>query len=302
MHILFPLMALLFVALALAAPSPFIALKSAIMPLLMLVMLAMGLTLRWQDFVQVWQYKAVVALGVLVQYTVMPLAAWALASAFQFSDVLMVGMILVGATAGGTASNVMTYLAGGHVALSVSMTLVSTLLAVVALPLLTWLYLGQTVPVPVASMMQSLLLLIVLPIALGMGLRRFFDAAIGRVLPWLTPLAMAAIVLIIAIVVALNQSQLTQLAGLLIVAVMLHNLIGMLGGYLGARVAGYDSVIARTMAIEVGMQNSGLSVALALKYYTAAAALPGALFSVWHNISGVIWAAYWQKRDTRQRR
>ncbi|MGE4502996.1 MAG: bile acid:sodium symporter family protein [Thiomicrospira sp.] len=302
MHILFPLMALLFVALALAAPSPFIALKSAIMPLLMLVMLAMGLTLRWQDFVQVWQYKAVVALGVLVQYTVMPLAAWALASAFQFSDVLMVGMILVGATAGGTASNVMTYLAGGHVALSVSMTLVSTLLAVVALPLFTWLYLGQTVPVPVASMIQSLLLLIVLPIALGMGLRRFFDAAIGRVLPWLTPLAMAAIVLIIAIVVALNQSQLTQLAGLLIVAVMLHNLIGMLGGYLGARVAGYDSVIARTMAIEVGMQNSGLSVALALKYYTAAAALPGALFSVWHNISGVIWAAYWQKRDTRQRR
>lgn len=297
----FPLSALIAAGLAYWLPSMFVDLKAAIMPLLMLVMLAMGLTLRWQDFVQVWQYKAVVALGVLVQYTVMPLAAWGLASAFQFSDVLMVGMILVGATAGGTASNVMTYLAGGHLALSVSMTLVSTLLAVLMLPVLTWLYLGEQVPVPVGSMMQSLFMLIVLPVALGMALGYVFRRGLARIQPWFTWSAMAAIVLIIAIVVALNQTHFNALAGLVILAVILHNVIGLFSGYGIARLWGYDTVIARTMAIEVGMQNSGLSVALALKYYGPLAALPGALFSVWHNLSGVVWAAYWQKRDSRQR-
>jgi BASS family bile acid:Na+ symporter len=291
-----PFLALIAAGLAYWHPGMFVDWTSAIMPLLMLVMLAMGLALRWQDFVDVWRLRRAVALGVGLQYSLMPLAALALARAFDLSEALTIGMVLVGATAGGTASNVMTYLAGGHLALSVSMTLMSTLLAVAAMPLLTWLYLGQSVPVPIGSMMQSLLQLIVVPIALGMVLRHIFPSLISRISTLLTGLAMASIVLIIAIVVALNQSLLTHLAGLLIVAVALHNLIGMAGGYLGARLAGYDSVVARTLAIEVGMQNSGLSVALALKYYAAAAALPGAIFSVWHNLSGAAWAAYWQKQ------
>ena len=292
----FPIWALLISGLAIWFPSLFVDLKSWIVPLLMLVMLGMGLTLKWQDFQQVWQNRLVVGLGVGLQYLVMPLTAWLLSWAFGLSLELTIGMMLVGATAGGTASNVMTYLAKGSVALSVSMTLISTLAAVFLLPLLTWFYLGQTVNVPVDSMLLMLLKMIVGPLVLGMVLNHFWHGKLQGAMRFFPVFSMAVILLIIAIVVALNVNNLETVAWTLVAAVILHNVIGMLFGYTLSRKLGYDTVIARTVAIEVGMQNSGLSVALALKYFSAASALPGALFSIWHNLSGSIFASYWQKK------
>lgn len=294
---LFPVWALTFVLIAYVWPQAFNSYQAWIVPLLMLVMLGMGFTLRWHDFAEVWQLKKVVGIGVLIQFGLMPFAAWVLAMLLGLSDALTIGMMLVGATAGGTASNVITYLAKGHVALSVSMTLVSTLLAVVSLPLLTWLYIGQSVDVPITGMMTTLFKLIVLPVAAGMILRHLLGARIDWALRLFPLISMAAIVLIIAIVVAFNQNQLGSVAALVVLAVVLHNLIGLVGGYGLSRVLGYDSVIARTVAIEVGMQNSGLSVALALKYYGAISALPGVVFSIWHNVSGALFASFWQARE-----
>lgn len=296
--LLFPLWAFGVSIVACLYPAIFVPLKPWIVPLLVLVMLGMGLTLKWRDFTKVLAYRRVVAAGVAIQFMIMPLAAWLISQALGLSEALLIGMMLVGATAGGTASNVMTYLARGNVALSVSMTMVSTLVAVVMLPLLTWLYLGHSIDVPAFSMLGMLVKVIVLPIAAGMIINHYLQDKLAGYTAWFSGLSMAAILLIIATVVALNNDNLSTVAWPVVVAVILHNMTGLGSGYLIARSLGYDSVIARTVAIEVGMQNSGLSVALALKYFSAASALPGALFSIWHNLSGALFAGVWVKKPT----
>lgn len=268
-----------------------------IIPLLMLVMLSMGMTLSWQNFRSVWQQKSAVLLGVSIQFIIMPLTAFLLATTFNFSTELTIGLMLVGSTAGGTASNVMAYLAKGDLALSVSMTLVSTFLAVFLLPLLTWFYIGQSVEVPVLGMLLSLVKLILLPVVIGMLLKHFFHKQLKTIEPIFPIFSMFTIVLIIAIVVALNQPNLSNLLWLLVLAVILHNTIGLISGYGLAKLFGHNDKTARTLAIEVGMQNSGLSVALAMQYFSPLSALPGAMFSIWHNISGSIFAAYWQRKN-----
>lgn len=293
----FPFWALVISGFALLYPQFFVDLKSWIVPLLMAVMLGMGLTLSWKDFKQVWKNRLVVGLGIGIQFLIMPFTAWALSLLMGLSLELTIGMMLVGATAGGTASNVMAYLAKGDVALSVSMTLVSTVAAVIMLPFLTWFYLGQSVDVPVISMLWMLLKIILLPLLLGMALNKLFHDKLSKIMPVFPLFSMGVILLIIAIVVALNQANLQTVAWTVLLAVVLHNIIGLVCGYWLTKKLGYDSVIARTVAIEVGMQNSGLSVALALQYFSAASALPGALFSIWHNLSGSVFASYWQGKD-----
>ncbi|WP_296050011.1 bile acid:sodium symporter family protein [uncultured Alteromonas sp.] len=294
---LFPVLALLISTVAYLFPAVLVELKTLIVPLLVLVMLAMGLTLKWRDFVQVLHYRRVVAAGVAIQFIIMPVAAWLIALLLGLSEALMIGMMLVGATAGGTASNVMAYLAKGNVALSVSMTMVSTLIAVPMLPLLTWLYLGKSIDVPAMSMLGMLVKVILLPVAAGMLLNQIFKHRLAAIAPVCSVFSMAAILLIIAIVVALNSDNLNTVAWPVVGAVVLHNLVGLGCGYWLCRKLGYNTVVARTVAIEVGMQNSGLSVALALKYFSAASALPGAIFSIWHNLSGALFASYWAKRS-----
>jgi BASS family bile acid:Na+ symporter len=209
---------------------------------------------------------------------------------------LMAGMVLVGASPGGTASNVICYLARGDVALSVILTSVSTLLAPLLTPALTWLYAGERVPVPAWDMVLSTAQVVLGPVALGLLARRLLGAR-GEVLQRVFPLvSVLAIVLIIAIIVALNQGRLGALGPAVLAAVVLHNGVGLAAGYGIARLAGLDAVRARTLGIEVGMQNSGLAVALAVKYFPAAAALPGAVFSIWHNLSGAALAAWWSRR------
>ena len=294
---LFPLWALLFSAVAYAVPGLFAAMKPAIVPLLGLVMFGMGMTLTWNHFAEVLKRPAVVGLGVFLQYLVMPLAAWLIARMLDLPPYLMAGLVLVGACPGGTASNVVCYLARGDVALSITLTTLSTLLAIVMTPLLTWLYVGQKVPVPVQSMLWSIFKIVLLPVALGVLVNSLFGRRLQGVKPLFPLLSVVAIVVIIAIVVALNRENIAAMGVAVALAVVLHNLVGLACGYGVPRLLGLDARICRTLAIEVGMQNSGLGVALAVKYFSAAAALPGALFSIWHNLSGSMLAGVWSRRD-----
>ena len=294
---LFPLWALVFSLLAWWQPQWLVAGKPAIVPLLMLIMFGMGLTLRWDDFRQVFKRPGVIALGVALQYSLMPLLAWTIGRALQLPKELLIGLVVVGACPGGTASNVIAYLARANVALSVSITLVSTLIAVIATPLLTWCYLGERIPVPVEGMLVSLLQIVVIPVVAGSALNTFFPRQLATARELFPLLSVIAIVVVIGIIVALNQSRMAEAGIAVFVAVALHNALGLAGGYGIARLLRQDKVTARTLAIEVGMQNSGLGVALAVKHFTPLAALPGALFSVWHNLSGSLLAAIWQKRQ-----
>lgn len=276
--------------------------KPAIIPLLIVIMFGMGMTLTWRDFIRVWQQPRVIGLGVLLQFIIMPVMAWIISRGLQLETALLVGMVLVGASPGGTASNVICYLARGNVALSVSLTLSSTLLSVFCTPLLTLLYVGQQVPVPVVDMLLNVVQIIALPVMAGTLINSLWHRHLHRFEQVFPLLSTLAIILIIAIITALNKDRLLQVGSLLIIAVALHNLSGLVGGYYMARLFKHDRVTARTLAIEVGMQNSGLAVALALKYFPALGALvalPGALFSIWHNLTGSILAAWWAYNKTK---
>lgn len=290
---LFPLWALLLAAIAYAMPDLFGKGKSLIVPLLVVIMLGMGMTLGAADFRRVLTKPGLILLGVMLQYAIMPLAAFLLSRLLQLPPELTAGMVLVGASAGGTASNVVTYLARGDVALSITLTMSSTLLAALLMPVLTWAYLGHMVPVPAWEMLLSVLQIVIAPVLLGVWLNGVLGTRLQPLNRLFPLISMAAIVLIIAIIVALNHTRLADIGPSLLVAVILHNLIGLLLGYLVPRLLGHDTTTCRTLAIEVGMQNSGLSVALAVKFFGTAAALPGALFSIWHNLSGSLLAGYW---------
>jgi len=294
--VLLPVAAAALVAAALAWPAALARLEPGIVPLLSVVMFGMGTTLGAADFAAVARAPGRWLLGLGLQFLVMPLLAFVLALALGLPDALLAGMVLVGSCPGGTASNVICYLARGNVALSVSLTSASTLAAVVLTPWLSFLYLGERVAVPAGAMMGTLLMVIVLPVAGGLAAARLLGrrmAGLQRVFP---AVSMLAIALIVAIIVALNREALHTLAGATVAAVIAHNAAGLGVGYLAARLLAVPEREARTIAVEVGMQNSGLAVALALKHFSAAAALPGAVFSVWHNLSGLALAALWRRR------
>ncbi len=293
---LFPLWALLFSLAAYYFPDYFSGFRPAIVPLLGIVMFGMGMTLTWQSFTEVLKRPQVVGLGLLMQYLVMPLAAWLIGMLLGLPPYLLAGLVLVGACPGGTASNVVCYLARGDVALSITLTTVSTLLAIFLTPLLTWLYVGQKVPVPVTSMLWSIFKIVLLPVSLGVVINSLFGRRLEAVKHLFPLISVLAIVVIIAIIVALNSANLAAMGAAVALAVILHNLIGLAFGYWIPRLLGQDERLCRTLAIEVGMQNSGLGVALAVKYFSAAAALPGALFSIWHNLSGSMLAGYWSRK------
>jgi len=295
---LFPIWALALSCIAFYFPELFTSLKPSIIYLLALVMLGMGITLKLDDFKNLLSLKHLVLVGLILQFTIMPLSAWLISFTFGLSVPLLTGMILVGACPGGTASNVICYLAKGNVALSLAITSCSTLLAVIATPLLTWLYLGESVEVPITSMMLTMLKVVILPVSLGVMMNHFLSSKLNIMIKIFPSISILSICLIIAIIVAINQHKLQTLALTVITAVMLHNLIGLASGYFVSKFLGYEHKVSKTLAIEVGMQNSGLAVALANQYFQPIAALPGAVFSIWHNLSGSILATIWSKSLT----
>ena len=293
---LFPLWAIGLSIIAYYLPDHFASLKPAIIPLLALIMFGMGMTLTWRHFLDAAKQPVIISITVCIQFLFMPLFAWLLSLIFRLDTDQMIGMVLVGSSAGGTASNVICYLARGNVALSILMTMVSTLCAVLLMPALTYLYLSQSVPVPVWGMMKSILIIVLIPVITGTAINTLYGRFLEKLQPIFPLFSSLMIIIIIAIIVGLNHNNL-QNAGLLVVgAVFLHNLLGLTTGYMIPRLLNYDAVTCRTVSIEVGMQNSGLSVALAVQYFSSLAALPGAIFSIWHNISGSIMAAYWRKK------
>ena len=294
---LFPLWAIIVAILALKFPAVFSGFKGSIIPLLMLVMFGMGMTLTWENFLKVFKMPGVIVYGILIQYLIMPLTAYLIATIFHLSAGLMAGVVLLGCSPGGTASNVMCYLGNADVALSVTLTTTNTLLAVIATPAFSYLFLSQIVPVPFWGMMLSILEIVILPVLIGTAINSFWGKKIDRIRNVFPLISTSAILVIIAIIVALNKKMIFNVDVLTVLSVFLLNAIGYAVGYYITGLFKYDKKIRRTVGIEVGMQNSGLSVALAIKYFSTLAALPGALFSVWQNISAPILAVYWKRTD-----
>lgn len=298
-NLLFPLWALIASAIAWWQPALLADYGPAIVPLLSLIMFLMGLTLVPADFTRIAQAPRAIGIGVVLQFLLMPLAAFGVAALLRLPEQLAVGLIIVGCCGGGTASNVICYLARGNVALSITMTLVSTILGVLLVPLLCRLYIAQDINIDYFSMLVDIARMVLAPVApvvLGVLINTMFRSQVRRFEGLLPSLAIAAIIFIIAIIVALNHARLSSVGMATLLAVILHNLLGLVGGFSLARLAGLSLVDSRTVAIEVGMQNSGLGVALAFKYFSATAALPGAVFSVWHNISGSCLASWWGRK------
>lgn len=255
-------------------------------------MFGMGLTIHMGDFQVVFSRPKEVIIGCVAQYTVMPLVAWILAVVFHLPQDLAIGVILVGCCPGGTASNMITYIAGGDVALSVGMTIVSTLAAPLMTPLLVYGLAGAWVEVSFWAMVLSVVKVILIPVLLGILLRSLFGKQIQKISDILPLISVVSIVMIISGIVANNAEKIVSCGVLVLGVVMLHNLFGMGIGLLATKLLKVEYSRTTAIAIEVGMQNSGLAVSLATANFAAnpLATLPGAIFSVWHNISGSIFA------------
>lgn len=260
--------------------------------LLMLVMFGMGLTLKLDDFTIVFKRPKDIVIGCVAQFTIMPLLAFLLGKAFGLEAGLMAGVILVGTCPGGTASNVMTYLSKGDVALSVGMTSVNTVLAPFLTPAITYLLLKTTVSVDVVSMFVSIIKVVIIPIALGFLINGLWGKHTEKVADVLPLVSVTAIALIVAAVVSHNSARILETGAQVFAVVILHNLLGYAVGYLLALAFRMPMSRKKALAIEIGMQNSGLATSLAGTAFPglAMATVPGAVFSVWHNISGALLA------------
>ncbi len=289
----FTVWVLLFAAAAFFAPEAFKWVLPLIPWLLGLVMFGMGITLSPADFNILARHPKAVLAGVAAQFIIMPLVAYALATLLQLPPEIAVGVILVGCCPGGTASNVMTYLARGNVALSVAVTSVSTLLAPVLTPTVFYLLANQWLEISAVAMFWSILKMVLLPVVLGVLAHTLFKKQTEAAAAVLPLVSVAAIVLIVGAVVAASKAQIAQSGLLILGVVILHNGIGYLLGFLAAKICRLPYDAQKTLAIEVGMQNSGLGAALASAYFSPLSAVPSAIFSVWHNISGSLLASWW---------
>lgn len=289
---------LIIAALALFAPGTCLWIRTGwINYLLMIVMFGMGLTMKLSDFAVVFARPRDVIIGCLAQFIVMPLLAFGLGKAFGLSNELLVGVILVGTCPGGTSSNVITYLSKGDTALSVGMTSINTLLAPFLTPALTYLYLRTTVSVDVKSMFVSIIQVVIIPIGLGLMINKLFGRYTQKISDVLPTVSVTAICLIVAAVVSHNSGKILSTGLVIFAVVILHNLLGYLCGYLIGVLFKMDLPRKKAVAIEIGMQNSGLATTLAGSAFPnlAMATVPGAIFSVWHNISGAILAGILNK-------
>ncbi|MDY5153511.1 bile acid:Na+ symporter, BASS family [Actinobaculum suis] len=272
--------------------------------LLGVIMFGMGLTLKLADFKLVFTRPIPVFIGVIAQYLIMPAAAWAITAILDLPPAVAAGVILVGCAPGGTSSNVISYLSKADVALSVTMTSISTLLAPIMTPLLTTWLVGDRMPIDGAGMAISIVEIVLIPVVSGLVIRyladryceRFFTSYVLPVLPWISTFGIAGVVL----GVVSGSVDVIRSAGLIVfAAVILHNLCGYGFGYLFARLFRVRKRAARTTSIEVGMQNSGLAAGLAKTFFGPEAALAGAIFSIWHNISGALLAMYYRWTESR---
>ena len=270
--------------------------------LLMIIMFGMGLTLKFEDFKLVFVRPKDIITGCVAQFTIMPLLAFMLCKLFNLDAALMTGVILVGACPGGTSSNVITYLSKGDVALSVSMTSVNTILAPILTPLITYLLLSTTVNVDTYSMFISIINVVIIPIVLGFIINKFFGTFTQKAIKVLPMVSVTGICMIVASVVSHNASKILSTGLIVFTVVILHNVLGYACGFGLGKILKFNVAKTKAVSIEIGMQNSGLATSLASTSFAslAMATVPGAIFSVWHNISGAILANIfnrWTEKD-----
>ena len=277
-------------------------LKTLITPLIQLIMFGMGTMLSLADFARVLKMPRAVVIGMVLQFTVMPLTGALLARLFGFPPEVAAGLVLVGSCPGGVASNLMTYLARGNIALSVTMTACSTLASPLMTPLMMTMLAGQYVKIPFWDMMLTIIQFIIVPVVAGLvanwTLRKLNLRGpwLDRLLSWV---AMASICFIVGIITSLSRDQLLQVGAALMAAAVIHNAAGYLFGYWGAWLFGLDESSRRTVAIEVGLQNGGMASGLAVSVLQSSdAALAPAIFGPWMNVSGSILASWWRSRPT----
>ncbi|GGA36645.1 sodium transporter [Psychrobacillus lasiicapitis] len=281
-------------------PDTFLPFGKYITILLGIVMFGMGLTLKAVDFKLILTHPKPVIFGVLAQFIIMPLAAFTIAYLLQLPSELAAGLVLLGSVPGGTASNVMVYLAKGNVPLSITMTSFSTIMAPLLTPLLLLLLAGQWMPVNAVDMFMSIIQVIIIPIILGLLVKKVLPNIVEKSLNIVPLISVLAIITIVSAVVAGNVNNIASAGPLVFLGVFLHNGAGLLLGFYAAKLMGLSELDRRAISIEVGMQNSGLGVALATAHLGPLAALPSALGAVWHNISGPILATYWSKRPVKE--
>ncbi|WP_216937608.1 MULTISPECIES: bile acid:sodium symporter family protein [unclassified Acinetobacter] len=295
----FALWVVLFSGIALMIPEAFVWLRAYIPWMLGIIMFGMGMTMTVGDFKSVLQSPKAVAIGVVAQFMVMPGLAFMLCKLFQLPPEIAIGVILVGCCPGGTASNVITYMAKGNTALSVACTSVSTLLAPILTPAIFYLLASQWIEINALSMLVSILQVVLFPIILGLVVRALLKQKVTGYIQVMPLISVIAIVAIVAAIIAGSKAQILQ-SGLMILGIVaLHNGLGYLLGYWASRMFKLAEIDCRAVSIEVGMQNSGLGVALAATHFAASplTALPSAIFSLWHNISGPALATYWAAKS-----
>src|SRR5690625_4689363 len=292
----FAILVIVVAVIAFLMPDSFSFLGQYITILLGVVMFGMGLTLKPVDFKLVLKNPLSVIGGVLAQFIVMPLAAFIIAYLLNLPAELAAGLVLLGSVPGGTASNVMVYLARGNLPLSITMTSFSTMLAPIFTPLLLLLLAGQWMPVDSISMFMSIIQVIIIPIFIGFIVRRLMPLTVDKSIAVVPLISVIAIIIIVSAVVSGNVDAIANGGFIVFIAVVLHNGVGLLIVYFSAKLMRLTESERRAISIEVGMQNSGLGVALATAHFGALAALPSAIGAVWHNISGPVLASFWSKR------
>ena len=260
--------------------------------LLSIILFTMGTTLKPDNFIQVFKHPREIAVGISAQYLVMPILAFALASLFSLDAALTVGLILVGTVPGGTASDVITFLANGDVALSVSLTAVSTVISPILTPLITLILIGNQIHFNPMEMFISIVQIVIIPIALGLLLNYKFPDFCEKLKDYLPAIASIVICLIVAGVIGANKESILTSSGIIIVVVIIQYFLAMLLGFVVGYLSGMERKQIVTIAIELAFQNSGLSTGLAKTHFPnlSAATVPGALYSVWQNFAGSILA------------
>jgi BASS family bile acid:Na+ symporter len=296
----FPLWVILFAAAAFFQPDPFKPLGIYIPYLLGIIMLGMGLTMSLHDFKLVLTRPKDVLFGILLRYLIMPTVAFGVAKLLNLPPALAAGLILVGACPSGTASNVMTFIAKGDTALSVTVSSFNTILAPVLTPFIFLYLAGTMIPIQAGALLVDILKIVLLPVFAGIMLRMLASSVVDTFSKAIPAVSVIAIIMIIAAVVALNAAKLVTVAGIAFLAVILHNAIGLFLGYGASRGVGMSEGKARAISFEIGMENSGLAVALAMAHLDPMAAIPGAIFSVWHNFSGSLLAGFWSNRKLKE--
>ncbi|WP_026459239.1 bile acid:sodium symporter family protein [Schaalia vaccimaxillae] len=294
----FPVLVIIAFLLALFMPTTFAPMAAYTNWALGIIMFGMGLTLTVPDFALVVKRPLPVLIGVLAQFIIMPTIAFLLVTVFNLPEAVAVGVILVGCAPGGTSSNVISYLSKGDVALSVTMTSISTLLAPLMTPVLTKMLAGAAMEVSVSAMAMSIVKMVLVPVIGGLVIRLIAARFVEKILPALPWISVLGICYVVMAVVSKSADKILTAGLMILLVVVCHNLLGYLLGYFAGKIGRGNERACRTTSVEVGMQNSGLAATLAATHFSATpeTALPGAIFSVWHNISGALLAMYYRRR------